>query len=117
MRSAFFDDAEGASESGGALYAFAEAGCGAATSAPLWSYAFGSGSAVNSSSSPVIANGMLYVSDMNGVLYAFGLPHAVAHSGVKRAPDSQLRVESQSQSRRPMRPFRYRPNWAWFMLL
>jgi outer membrane protein assembly factor BamB len=54
----------------GRLYAFGAGGCGAATCAPLWSYA--TGSAVRSS--PAVANGMVYVGSDDGRLYAFGLP-------------------------------------------
>jgi outer membrane protein assembly factor BamB len=74
----------------GEALAYDAAGCGQATTcSPLWDYSLGGmGPSVTASASPVIANGMLYVSDDNGALYAFSLPATVAKSDASASQTS-----------------------------
>lgn len=56
----------------GALMAFNAAGCGAATCSALWTYT-PSAAPHYLDAPPTVANGMLYISDDSGFLYAFHL--------------------------------------------
>ncbi len=49
------------------LYAFAAGGCGSSTCPPLWTADIG----FNTTSSPVVADGTVYVGSSDGILYAF----------------------------------------------
>jgi outer membrane protein assembly factor BamB len=60
----------------GTVKAFAAAGCGTATCAPLWNGTTAGPSAPASvvTGGPVVTNGRVYVGTLNGTVVAFALP-------------------------------------------
>jgi outer membrane protein assembly factor BamB len=75
----------------GDVLAFNASGCGSATCSSLWSYTL---SGRYADASPTIANGMLYVSDDVGMLFAFHLPTTTS---ARHTQASAHRVTTTSQ--------------------